>query len=110
MVILVRQGQGRKDRYVMLSPRLLVVLREYWRAVRPTDWLFPVSGDVAALTAMCQEGRGSVHDLSRVRETAPFGISQVVKGDGCHPPFGGAAQGLDYLGRSTHRVALANHR
>jgi site-specific recombinase XerD len=25
----------------MLSPRLLVVLREYWMAARPTDWLFP---------------------------------------------------------------------
>ena len=44
MVIRVRQGKGRKDRYVMLSPRLLVVLREYWKAARPADWLFP--GDI----------------------------------------------------------------
>ncbi len=28
----------------MLSPRLLALLREYWKIVRPTDWLFP--GDV----------------------------------------------------------------
>ena len=41
MVIRVRQGKGHKDRYVMLSPRLLAVLREYWKAVRPTHWLFP---------------------------------------------------------------------
>ena len=35
-------SKGRKDRYVMLSPRLLELLREYWRAVRPTgEWLFP---------------------------------------------------------------------
>lgn len=41
MLIRVRQGKGRKDRYVMLSDRLLQVLREYWKARRPTTWLFP---------------------------------------------------------------------
>jgi integrase/recombinase XerD len=41
MVIRVRQAKGRRDRYVMLSPRLLALLREYWRVARPTDWLFP---------------------------------------------------------------------
>src|SRR5207253_106706 len=38
MVIRVRQGKGRKDRYVMLSPALLALLREYWLEHRPTDW------------------------------------------------------------------------
>jgi integrase/recombinase XerD len=41
MVIRVEQGKGRKDRYVMLSPRLLAILREYWKAARPQTWLFP---------------------------------------------------------------------
>jgi site-specific recombinase XerD len=41
MVIDVRQGKGRKDRTVMLSPQLLNVLREHARRVRPSDWLFP---------------------------------------------------------------------
>jgi integrase/recombinase XerD len=41
MVIRVRQGKGRKDREVMLSPRLLAVLRLYWLAFRPRDYLFP---------------------------------------------------------------------
>jgi integrase len=40
-VIRVRQGKGRKDRFVMLSPRLLAVLRAYWKAARPRPWLFP---------------------------------------------------------------------
>jgi integrase/recombinase XerD len=41
MVIRVRQGKGHKDRDVMLSPRLLMVLREYWATYRPGPFLFP---------------------------------------------------------------------
>ena len=41
MTIRIRQGKGRKDRYVMLSPRLLRLLRQYWKAARPRTWLFP---------------------------------------------------------------------
>jgi site-specific recombinase XerD len=44
MVLRVDQGKGRKDRYVMLSPRLLDVLRDYWRIERPKPWLFPGDG------------------------------------------------------------------
>jgi len=41
MVIRVDQGKGRKDRDVMLSQRLLQILRQYWKVVRPPDYLFP---------------------------------------------------------------------
>ena len=41
MVIRVDQGKANKDRYVMLSPRLLEALRMYWKAERPETWLFP---------------------------------------------------------------------
>jgi len=43
MVIHVQGGKGRKDRDVMLSPKLLEALREHWRSLRrkPTTWLFP---------------------------------------------------------------------
>lgn len=41
-LIHVRIGKGAKDRYVMLSERLLAILRDYWRQVRPEGgWLFP---------------------------------------------------------------------
>ncbi len=41
MRILIRAGKGQKDRYVMLSMRLLEILREYWLSYRPKGWLFP---------------------------------------------------------------------
>jgi integrase/recombinase XerD len=37
----IEHGKGQKDRYAMLSPRLLQVLRRYWCATRPPDFLFP---------------------------------------------------------------------
>jgi len=40
-LIRVEQGKGKKDRYAMLSERLLQVLRRYWTAFRPQHYLFP---------------------------------------------------------------------
>ncbi len=39
-IIHIRQAKGGRDRLVPLSPRLLVVLREYWKQYRPEAWLF----------------------------------------------------------------------
>ena len=50
MVIHVEQGKGRKDRYVMLSPRLLELLRTWWKAARPQGWLFPGRDHVQPMT------------------------------------------------------------
>jgi integrase/recombinase XerD len=62
MVLRIEQGKGQKDRYVMLSPKLLAILREWWRVSRPTHWLFP--GDRPdhpitrnAVEHECQEAR-----------------------------------------------------
>ncbi len=41
MMIRVEQGKGRKDRYTILSSRLLAELRWYWKHHRPQTWLFP---------------------------------------------------------------------
>jgi len=45
MVVRVRQGKGKKDRYVPLPPLLLEMLREHWRREHLRDLLFPHSSD-----------------------------------------------------------------
>jgi integrase/recombinase XerD len=50
MVIRVEQGKGRKDRYVMLSPHLLALLRAWWKLARPQGWLFPGQNRLNPLT------------------------------------------------------------
>ena len=41
MMLRIEQGKGRKDRYAMLSPTLLELLRDWYRVARPQGWLFP---------------------------------------------------------------------
>ena len=71
MMIRVDQGKGRKDRYVMLSDKLLVTLRRYWREYRPALWLFPGQDPSCPLT------RGSLEKLfTRAKKKA--GIQKPV--------------------------------
>jgi len=41
MMIHIQRGKGLKDRYTILSKRLLLQLRDYWQQYKPTDYLFP---------------------------------------------------------------------
>ena len=41
MIIHIQQGKGGRDRDVLLSPKLLETLREYWRWMKPKTYLFP---------------------------------------------------------------------
>jgi integrase len=59
MVVRVEQSKGRQDRYVMLSHKLLIVLREYWKAYRTTHWLLAGQNPAQPLT------RASVHKVFR---------------------------------------------
>jgi site-specific recombinase XerD len=70
MVLRVEQGKGQKDRYVMLSPKLLETLRSYWRAVRPTGWLFdgnvgghPISASAVELACRKAGRLSGIHKL-----------------------------------------------
>src|ERR1700676_1024705 len=56
MLIRVEQGKGGRDRYIMLSPQLLVVLRAYWREARPEHWLFPGQDESRPLDASVADG------------------------------------------------------
>ena len=50
MTLRVEQGKGQRDRYVMLSPQLLELLRDWWYAARPQVWLFPGQNPINPMT------------------------------------------------------------
>jgi integrase/recombinase XerD len=62
MLLLIEGGKGGRDRYAMLSPRLLDILRAYWKRARPSLWLFPGQEpgshvSTGALQAACRAAR-----------------------------------------------------
>jgi site-specific recombinase XerD len=73
MVIRVRHGKGRKDRYVMLPTTLLAVLRVYWRAHRPTGLLFPgkVANKQLTCTTLWSACRGAARRAGIDKEVSP---------------------------------------
>lgn len=73
MLLHVRQGKGRKDRYTLLSQRLLLELRQYWRLLHPNPWLFPNRNNAPLSTSALQ----SV--FSQTKEKAG-----LKRGDGIH--------------------------
>src|SRR5829696_7624129 len=50
MLLRIEQGKGRRDRFAMLSPQLLELLRDWWRIAHPRVWLFPGQNPVNPLT------------------------------------------------------------
>lgn len=66
MVIRVEQGKGRKDRYVMLSPQLLELLRGWWKVARPQGWLFPGQNRVSPLST--RQFNRACHAAARTAE------------------------------------------
>jgi site-specific recombinase XerD len=72
-LIHVRLGKGKKDRYVMLSPRLLGVLRQYWAAAKPAGgWLFAgrKKGHLSA-SAVRQALKGAVKKAKLKKRVTP---------------------------------------
>jgi integrase/recombinase XerD len=66
MIIRVEQGKGRKDRYVMLSPHLLELLRAWYKAARPQGWLFPGMNPVNPMTT--RQFRRACHAAAHMAE------------------------------------------
>jgi integrase/recombinase XerD len=68
----VEQGKGKKDRYAMLSPRLLKVMRAWWKVEQPKDWLFPGSKpgrhmDAGMLQLVCRQAADLAGIAKKVR-------------------------------------------
>jgi integrase/recombinase XerD len=51
MLLRVEQGKGQKDRFVMLSPQLLELLRDWRQVAQPRGWLFPGLDPVNPMSA-----------------------------------------------------------
>jgi site-specific recombinase XerD len=66
MMIRVEQGKGRKDRYAMLSPLLLALLRVWYRIARPRLWLFPGRDPLQPLTT--RQLNRACHAAARMAE------------------------------------------
>jgi integrase/recombinase XerD len=72
MVIRVEQGKNQKDRYVMLSDKLLEILRSYWKVERPKEWLFPGAYPGRPIT------RGAIERACQKAQPRA-GLSRMVK-------------------------------
>jgi integrase/recombinase XerD len=66
MLLRIEQGKGRKDRFAMLSPQLLGLLRDWWRIARPRVWLFPGQNPVNHLTT--RQLNRAVHAAAHMAE------------------------------------------
>jgi len=65
MLVHVREGKGKFPRQVKLSPKLLELLRIYWRWRKPKEWLFPGQKPgfpihLSAIRQICQQLRKKV--------------------------------------------------
>jgi integrase/recombinase XerD len=68
MLLRIEQGKGRKDRFAMLSPQLLELLRDWWRIARPKVWLFPGRDRINPLTT--RQFNRAVHAAAHMAEIA----------------------------------------
>jgi len=66
MMLKIEQGKGRKDRFAMLSPQLLNLLREWYRIARPQIWLFPGQDPINHLTS--RQFNRAVHAAAHLAE------------------------------------------
>jgi integrase len=87
MVIRVNQGKNRQDHYVMLSPRLLEILRTYWHDAHPRDWLFPgdipdrpISRDAVALACRVARQRSGIRKPITLLNEARVTLAKALDG------------------------------
>ena len=66
LLLRIEQGKGRKDRFAMLSPRLLDLLRDWYRIARPAIWLFPGRDPMLPMTT--RQFNRAVHTAAGMAE------------------------------------------
>ena len=66
MLLKIEQGKGQKDRFAMLSPVLLELLRDWYRIARPAVWLFPGRDRLLPLTT--RQFNRAVHAAAHMAE------------------------------------------
>ena len=73
MLLRVEQGKGQKDRFVMLSPQLLELLRDWWWVARPRAWLFPGLDPVNPMSTrqLCRAVRTAAHAAGIAKRVSP---------------------------------------
>jgi integrase/recombinase XerD len=76
----MRGGQGRQgsaDRYVMLSPQLLELLRDWRRAARPQAWLFPGQNPVNPMAArqLVRAAHATAHAAGIAKRVSPHTLA-----------------------------------
>jgi site-specific recombinase XerD len=64
LLLRIEQGKGRKDRFAMLSPQLLELLRDWYRIARPAVWLFPGRDPMLPLTT--RQFARTVHSAANI--------------------------------------------
>jgi integrase len=82
LLLRIEQGKGRKDRFAMLSPQLLELLRDWYRIARPTVWLFPGRDPILPLTT--RQLARTVHaaaNMAGIKKRVTPHTPQF-----CHPP------------------------
>ena len=107
MLIHVRQGKGKKDRYTVLSQRLLKELREYWRLERPPVWLFP---GVSRARPMVTPAQMTGATRPAAASSSPMTMPVMTK---IHAPLGTNAKTLSASARNwpvtVRRTGTAGH-
>ena len=95
MVLRIAKGKGEKDCRVMLSPRRLAILRDWWKVERPRHWLFPGERPEAPITRAavqraCQIAARRARLAKAVSPHAlrPNAGSRIIPS--CSPRMGGA--------------------
>ena len=71
MLLRVEQGKGQKDRFVMLSPQLLELLRDWWWVARPRAFPWARPGQPMSTRQLCRAVRTAAQAAGIAKRVSP---------------------------------------